>query len=288
MADVQVENGFTRIANEILENMSKIKLSPTQYRLIFVIWRYTYGFLRTEHDMSLTFLAEATGCDKRQIQRELQRLQERKIIKQNIKNGSYRKISFNKNYTQWDSTIGETTNGNSTNGETTIGEIDNGGVGETTNGTIGETTNQERKNKEILKKDVVVYNGQEKSAPKNLNDYERIKNYFMQLSAMGGFDVRPQDQTAILELLKYNIDIDKVLGWLKECFEEYKPKHSYDKINSFRYCLPIILNKHFAEQEGKNRGKVYQHSRRNGRSTEKGRDSITGGQVGWIRKRNSV
>lgn len=154
VANVQTENGYTRIANEILENIAQIKLSPTQYRLIFIVWRYTYGFQRKEHNMSLTFLHEATGCDKRQIQRELTRLEERKIIFQTIKNGSYRLIQFNKNYEEWLETVGKTDNGKTTIGETTngeivkggVGEIDNGAVGEIVKGTIGETTNQERKN----------------------------------------------------------------------------------------------------------------------------------------------
>lgn len=148
MADVQTENGYTRIANEILEKIATIKLSPTQYRLVFVIWRFTYGFKRKQHDMSLTFLSNATGCDKRQIQRELKGLEERKLIEQIIKSGSYRKISFNKNHDEW---IGKTDIG-----ETTIGEIDNGetvntAIGENVNTTIGETTNQERKLKETIK-----------------------------------------------------------------------------------------------------------------------------------------
>jgi phage replication O-like protein O len=50
-----LDNGYTRIANEILEAMAKIKLSPTQYRILFVVWRYTYGFQRKEHKLSLTF-----------------------------------------------------------------------------------------------------------------------------------------------------------------------------------------------------------------------------------------
>jgi phage replication O-like protein O len=139
MADVQLENGYCRIANEILERMAKIRLSPMQYRLLFVIWRYTYGFNRIEHDLSLSFLAEATGCDKRQIQRELKGLEERKIINQRIINGVARFISFNKNYDEWEQSIGETTIG-----EMTIGESTNPTIGETTNSTIGEITNQEK------------------------------------------------------------------------------------------------------------------------------------------------
>jgi phage replication O-like protein O len=149
LADVQLENGYTRIANDILENMATIKLSPTQYRILFLVWRYTYGFKRKEHDLSLTFLSNATGCDKRQIQRELKNLEERKVIFQDIKNGSYRKISFNKNHGEW---IGKTAIG-----ETTIGEIVNTAIGETVNATIGEIDNQERKYlKKIIKKDTTT------------------------------------------------------------------------------------------------------------------------------------
>ncbi|RKQ32308.1 replication protein [Oceanobacillus halophilus] len=135
MANVQLENGYTMIANEILEEISKIKLSPTQYRLLFIIWRYTYGFNRRWHNMSLSFLSKATGCDSRQIQRELKRLEDRRVILQKIKSGSYRKITFNKNHDEW---IGKTTNGKKANGEK-----DNRTFGEITNESIGEIDNQE-------------------------------------------------------------------------------------------------------------------------------------------------
>jgi phage replication O-like protein O len=163
MDNVQLENGYTPIANVLLEQMAKIRLSPTQYRLIFAIWRYTYGFKRKEHELSLAFLANLTGCDKRQIQRELRDLSEKRIINQTIKGGRNRIISFNKHYSQWNaigkSTIGDTDNGeidngNSDIGDTTIGETINTTIGETTNVDIGETTNQEIKyiNKNLNKK----------------------------------------------------------------------------------------------------------------------------------------
>lgn len=151
MADVQCENGYTTLAHEILEHMARIKLSPTQYRLIFVIWRYTYGFKRKEHDLSLAFLSNATGCDKRQIQRELKGLENKKVVVQIIKPGSNRKIAFNKNYDEWigktdngETAIGGITVGETDNGEIDNGEIDNITIGEIVKGTIGEIDNQER------------------------------------------------------------------------------------------------------------------------------------------------
>lgn len=145
MANVQLEHGYTRIANDILEHMARIKLSPTQYRILFLVWRCTYGFQKKEHDMSLAFISEGTGCDRRQIQRELKGLEDKNIIFQKVKNGSYRKISFNKDFSQW-STVGEITIG-----ETAIGETVNTAIGEIVNTTVGETVNQKRNYKENIK-----------------------------------------------------------------------------------------------------------------------------------------
>lgn len=149
--------GYTKLANDVLEALAKIKLSPMQYRLLFVVWRYTYGYQRGEHDLSLSFLAEATGCDKRQIQRELKDLEDRKIISQKITNGVGRIIGFNPDVNSWASigevTNGEMTNGEMTNGDSAIGETTNPSIGEIVKATIGETTNQERNNiKKNLKK----------------------------------------------------------------------------------------------------------------------------------------
>ena len=151
--DVQTENGFTAIAHVILEELAKIKLSPTQYRIILVIWRYTYGFRRKEHEFSLAFLSTATGCDKRQIQRELKGLVDRAIIVQKVVAGKVRKISFNKHYTQWinKSTIGEIDNGETDNGEIDNGETVNSAIGEIDNSAIGEIDNQERNIKTNIK-----------------------------------------------------------------------------------------------------------------------------------------
>ncbi|MBT2735326.1 replication protein [Bacillus sp. ISL-7] len=159
MANVQIENGYTKIANELFEELAKIKLSPTQYRLLFVIWRYTYGFNRKEHEMSLTFLSQATGCDLRQIQRELKSLEVRKLIFQKIKSGNTRKITFNKNHDDWVSkSVGEINNG----------ERDISTLGKNIKGTNGEIDKQEI-NKKILKENV---NRSEKPNP--YLEYEKL------------------------------------------------------------------------------------------------------------------
>jgi phage replication O-like protein O len=143
LADVQLENGYTKIANKILERLALTKLSPIQYRIIFVIWRYTYGFNRKEHTFSLSFLSEATKYDQRQLQRELAKLEQRRIIIQKVQPGKPRIISFNKNYDEW---LNEETLGNSTIGKVTNGNSTKGTFGNSTEGTFGNPTNQEIKN----------------------------------------------------------------------------------------------------------------------------------------------
>ena len=103
MANPQIENGYTRIAHEILEQISKVNLNGTQFRIVMVIWRYTYGFQKTSTEMSYSFIAEAIGIkSKSNIQRELNALINGKVI--NVVGRGPRGaniLEFNKNYEEW-------------------------------------------------------------------------------------------------------------------------------------------------------------------------------------------
>lgn len=102
MASPQLEKGHTRIANEIIEQITKTNLNGTQLRLVLVIWRYTYGFRRKEHEFTLSFLAESLDTVKSHIGRELHTLIERKIITVvGIGQRRGRILKFNKNYDEW-------------------------------------------------------------------------------------------------------------------------------------------------------------------------------------------
>ncbi|USK54390.1 replication protein [Cytobacillus solani] len=108
MASPQLQKGHTRIANEILEQISKTDLNGTQFRLLTVIWRYTYGFSRKEYEIPLSFLAEAIDSKKAHVSRELTALIDRGIIKSNgIGKRRGRVLSFNKNYEEWDQPTGQ-------------------------------------------------------------------------------------------------------------------------------------------------------------------------------------
>jgi phage replication O-like protein O len=100
---IQLENGYTKIANQIFDVLAKTPLNGTQRRIIDVLFRYTYGFNRKEHELSETFISKATVIDKRQVRRELNKLIEAKIILI-MKEATFtepRILTFNKNYKHW-------------------------------------------------------------------------------------------------------------------------------------------------------------------------------------------
>jgi phage replication O-like protein O len=102
MANPQIEHGHTRIANEILEQIAKTKLNGIQLRILMIIWRYTYGFQRKEHEISLSFLSNAIESSRSQIKKELDVLIDCKIINVVGKGSRGTKVlAFNKNYEEW-------------------------------------------------------------------------------------------------------------------------------------------------------------------------------------------
>lgn len=103
MANPQPDQ-FTKISNELMENIPYFKFNGTQLRILFAILRYTYGFSRKSCELSLKFLADATGIHKDQVKRELNTLIKANVIKV-VKEASFnstREIGFNKDYDQWD------------------------------------------------------------------------------------------------------------------------------------------------------------------------------------------
>jgi len=103
MASPQKENGYTPIANEILEQIIKEKLNGTQFRILIAVWRNTYGFKRKSHEISDVFLSKAIGVPRQQIAREIKPLIERNIILvlKNAKYNASKTIAFNKDYGTW-------------------------------------------------------------------------------------------------------------------------------------------------------------------------------------------
>ena len=101
VASPQTEGGFTKFANELIDNaLTKINLSAYESRILWVIWRKTYGWGKTEDSISVSQFAKMTGLDRRHTQRTLNGLISRNIILK--KEGYVNTFRFNKNYETWD------------------------------------------------------------------------------------------------------------------------------------------------------------------------------------------
>lgn len=100
MASPQLENGFTRLANEILEALARIRI-PGESRQVFdVILRKTYGFQKKVDSISLSQFTLATGINRQNIIRAIKQLVSMNLI---IKNdtGITCKYSINKDFISW-------------------------------------------------------------------------------------------------------------------------------------------------------------------------------------------
>uniref|UniRef100_UPI003CFFE3CF replication protein n=1 Tax=Caloranaerobacter sp. DY30410 TaxID=3238305 RepID=UPI003CFFE3CF len=103
MANPQVEDGFTKIANELLEVIYRVKFNATQLKILLFVMRYTYGFSRKEHELSINFISKGINVSKRYVTSELNKLIEMKVIlvvKEHTDTSS-RVLKLNKNYDEW-------------------------------------------------------------------------------------------------------------------------------------------------------------------------------------------
>lgn len=105
-ANPQKENGYTPIANELMEALAKTYLSTQEWRVLIAILRKTYGFNKKEDGIPLSQLADITGIDRRHIHRAIKKLSSRRVITV-IHMGDRRvcKYRIQKDYTAWLSPI---------------------------------------------------------------------------------------------------------------------------------------------------------------------------------------
>lgn len=82
MASPQLENGYTRIANELLEATAKFPFTGAQLRLILFLWRKTYGFRKKVDEISISQWVKGTGLNERTVRRELKTLKTLNVIEQ--------------------------------------------------------------------------------------------------------------------------------------------------------------------------------------------------------------
>jgi len=99
-ANPQLENGFTRIADELLEALISTKLSGEESRIVWAVIRKTYGFGKKMDRISMGQFEKMVGIPNKRCHRRMKELVKKNII---VKSGTFKKPTYGiqKNYLLW-------------------------------------------------------------------------------------------------------------------------------------------------------------------------------------------
>lgn len=106
MANPQTEDGYVKIANEIVEALAVLKtpMSFYEWKILMFIFRKTYGWGKKEDVIALSQFSVGTGIKVQHVCRAIKKMVSRNIITQ-TGNGYHVKYSFQKNHELWDNPL---------------------------------------------------------------------------------------------------------------------------------------------------------------------------------------
>jgi phage replication O-like protein O len=106
----QLEDGFTPIANGIMDALARTRFSGYERSVLDFLFRKTYGWSKKSDLIALSQFVDATGIAKPNIVHTINRLVARKIVcVVKSDNGSLVRYEFNKHYGEWVSLSKSTT-----------------------------------------------------------------------------------------------------------------------------------------------------------------------------------
>jgi phage replication O-like protein O len=109
MANPQIEDGHSDIANELLDAVIRTHFTPTENAIFWTVIRKTYGWHKKFDRISFTQFEESTGLSRRHIAPALQGLIKRNIISR--QGEGYRlEYGIQKDYDAWQSLPKSVTN----------------------------------------------------------------------------------------------------------------------------------------------------------------------------------
>ena len=205
MANPQVENGYTRIANELLDAICRLKISGNEFRILLFIIRKTYGYNRRSAEISLSEIAEAVGLKACHVSTSIKNLSKNHVIVVSERNGNKpRTLQLQKDYSLWcmcyenrNSKNGNTENRNSKNGNTCVTENGNTSITENRTHTFKDNI------KNNVKDSVCTHTGKHEISSITISDILKIADQL-------GFVWDEREAQAFLD---YNLDIGRKGGW---------------------------------------------------------------------------
>jgi phage replication O-like protein O len=94
---IQLENGYTKIANALLEKLCKVKMSGQNWQVLIAIIRKLYGFNKKNDWIEYSQLTHLTNLPKSRICESVKALRNYGIITQK-RNGIRQEIAINKDF----------------------------------------------------------------------------------------------------------------------------------------------------------------------------------------------
>jgi len=98
MASPQTENGFTKLANELLDELCRLHLSGNEWCFVHALIRKTYGYNKKEDWITNSQIATLTGMHRVRVSEAKSKLLEKGIVTEKSN-----KISLVKDYDKWKS-----------------------------------------------------------------------------------------------------------------------------------------------------------------------------------------
>lgn len=214
MANPQKENGSTDIANELLEVIYSSNFNAPQLDIIYCLIRYTYGFHRKSHKLSINFISRATKRHKITISKELAKLIDKNVINVEQKStySTSRILSLNKNYSTWGVSQNETVSQSETvsqNGASTVSQ----------NETVGVSQNETKKLKIETKKET-------KDIHTKSDDFESVCQSVFDYFENCGSKEKFKNEIKF----KVNRKNETILKMLEKIYKEYSLKQIKDVI----------------------------------------------------------
>ena len=102
MPGPQKENGYTPIANEIMDALCKYRIPGECRQVLDCVLRMTYGFSRKEVEISNNQISVFTGLKRQNVIRSIQWLESKLILSRiKVESNKTKILKFNKNYKEW-------------------------------------------------------------------------------------------------------------------------------------------------------------------------------------------
>lgn len=101
MANPQLENGYIKIANEIMDALIRTRIPGEARQILDVILRKTYGWHKKEDKISRSQFIETTGISERSVIRGLHKLLAMNLITARKDEKNHLIYSFQKDYEKW-------------------------------------------------------------------------------------------------------------------------------------------------------------------------------------------